>query len=147
MTAKRSMTYPAEHLLGVIDDPAAAASAASALVKAGLSSQAVSILRGTEGMERLGETEGVRGGWTKLLRSLQFITMDQMPDFPAYVAAIEDGRAVVAVKVKDREELARARDILVEADGHFLNYFGRYSTEEISRWRGAELPLPEYLRR
>ncbi|MFL5757451.1 MAG: hypothetical protein ACJ77N_14300 [Chloroflexota bacterium] len=147
MARSRSLTYRTDHVLGVIDDAADAAAVARALVAAGFDVADVTVLRGAEGAERLEQREGPRGHWTRLLRAVQFLTMDQMPDFPAYVAALEDGRAVVAVKVTGREELDRARTVLEEGGGHFLNYFGRYSTEELSRWRGPELPLPAHLRR
>ena len=75
------------------------------------------------------------------------MTMDQMPDFLTYEAALRDGRAVVAVKTGDRPSLLRARDSLRERGAHFMNYFGRVSTEELSRWRGAELDVPDYMRR
>ena len=77
----------------------------------------------------------------------QFVTMDQMPDFLTYEAALRDGRAVVAVRVRDRPSMLRARDVIETAGGHFQNFFGRFSTEELSRWRGPELELPDYLRR
>jgi hypothetical protein len=146
-TARRDLTYPTDHLLGVIDDPARAAAAASALTSEGFKPGDVTILRGDEGMERLAPSEGVRGMWTKLVRAVQYTTMDQMPDFPAYVAALKDGRAVLAVHARSRRQVLIARDILERHGAHFLNFFGRYSTEEFSRWRGPELPLPDYLRR
>ena len=63
------------------------------------------------------------------------------------MAALKDGRVVVAVHARSRRRLLLARDILERHGAHFLNFFGRYSTEEFSRWRGPELPLPDYLRR
>ena len=146
-TTRRDLTYPTDHLLGVIDDAARAAEAASVLIANGFRPGDVTILRGEEGMERLAPSEGVRGIWTKLVRAVQYTTMDQMPDFPAYVAALKDGRVVVAVHARSRRRLLLARDILERHGAHFLNFFGRYSTEEFSRWRGPELPLPDYLRR
>jgi hypothetical protein len=78
---------------------------------------------------------------------IQFTTMDQMPDFRLYEAAIADGRAVVAVRVRDREVRRRVRDRLAAGGAHFMNFYGRLYTEELSRWRGPELKLPGYLRR
>jgi hypothetical protein len=75
------------------------------------------------------------------------MTMDQMPDFLTYEAALRTGRAVLAVRVKDRRSMLAARDRLLEAGGHFMNFFGRFSTEEVVRWRGPELELPGYMRR
>ena len=143
----RSLTYPTDHLLGVIDDPLDAAAAAKELLASGFAPRDVTILRGDEGAQRLTPSTGAAGAWTKLLRAVQYLTMDQMPDFPAYVAALQDGRAVVAVRARNRARVLRARDVLEKAGAHFLNYFGRYATEKFSRWCGPELPLPGYLRR
>jgi hypothetical protein len=30
---------------------------------------------------------------------------------------------------------------------HFVNYFGRFATEEYARWRGPEPAVPDFLRR
>jgi hypothetical protein len=73
--------------------------------------------------------------------------MDQMPDFLTYEAALRDGRSVVAVRARDRPAMLRARAVLEPAGAHFMNFFGRFSTEELSRWRGPELDVPDYLRR
>jgi hypothetical protein len=146
--ARRSLTYPTDHLLSVVDDPATAAEAAAALLAAGFRNADVTILRGGEGVERLEPSTGSRGRWTRLLRAVQYLTMDQMPDFPLYAVALRDARAVVAVKVGgDRDRRLLARDALERHGGHFMNYFGRYTTEELVPWRGPELPLPEHLRR
>ena len=144
---RRSMAYPTDHLLGVVDDPIAAATAGRALVAAGFSASDVTIVRGDEGAERLDALGTASGPWHRIVRAFQFMTMDQMPDFLTYEAAIRDGRAVIAVRVRDRPTMLRARDTITAAGGHFLNYFGRFSTEELSRWRGPELELPDYLRR
>jgi len=144
---RRSVAYPTHHLLGVVDDPAAAAGAASALTGAGFAPAEVTLLRGSEGADRLDGLGEVGGWWRRMVRGFQYMTMDQMPDFRTYEAAIRDGRVVVAVRVSDRPRMLAARNALVAAGGHFINYFGRLSTEEFTRWRGPELPLPDYLRR
>jgi hypothetical protein len=147
MPDRRSFAYPTDQLLAVVDDPAAAASAGRALVVAGIPGADVTVLRGDEGADRLDGLGSVGGLWRRIVRAFQFMTMDQMPDFLTYEAALRDGRAVVAVRVTDRPTMLRARDILIESDAHFMNFFGRLSTEELSRWRGPELAAPDYMRR
>ena len=145
--SRRSMAYPTDHLLAVIDDPTAAAGAGRALVAAGIAAADVTVVRGDEGAERLDGLGGASGPWRRVVRVVQFMTMDQMPDFLTYEAALRDGRAVIAVRVRDRPSMLRARHVIEAAGGHFQNFFGRFSTEELSRWRGPELELPDYLRR
>jgi hypothetical protein len=45
------------------------------------------------------------------------------------------------------EARERARQALAGAGAHFVNFFGRFATEDIVPWRGRELPLPPWLRR
>jgi len=144
---RRSFAYPTNHLLAVIDDPVGAAEAGRALVAAGFRDADVSVIRGEEGADRLDGLGTVGGPWRRLVRMVQFMTMDQMPDFMTYESALRDGRAVVAVRASDRPTMLRARDVLLRANAHFMNFFGRLSTEELVRWRGAELSAPDYLRR
>lgn len=148
MPTKRSLTYPTDHLLAVFDDPGDAAAAAVDLGRAGFATSDITILRGGEGVERLEPSTGGTGRWTRLLRAVQYVTMDQMPDFPAYVAALRDGRAIVAVHAPGaRERRVEARDVLEQHRGHFMNFFGKYATEELVPWRGPELAMPAHLRR
>ena len=74
-------------------------------------------------------------------------TPDQAVDLAVYVAALRDGRAVLSVLVSGDDAKERARRALVGAGAHFLNFFGRFATEDVVPWRGRELPLPPYLRR
>ncbi len=140
------LTYPTDRLLAVLDDPAAVPGAVDRLTAEGIPAADVSVLGSADaagGMAGLGSP----GLLARLVRLVQFTTMDQMPDFRLYEAAIAAGRAVVAVRASDRTRALLARDVLVAAGAHFINRYGRFSTEELSRWQGPELELPGYLRR
>jgi hypothetical protein len=144
---RRSFAYPTGQLLAVVDDPTAAAEAGRSLVAAGSSPADVTVLRGDEGADRLDGLGRVGGPWRRIVRAFQFMTMDQMPDFLTYEASLRDGRAVVAVRTPDRATMLRARDVLLASGAHFMNFFGRLSTEELVRWQGPELAAPDYMRR
>jgi hypothetical protein len=45
------------------------------------------------------------------------------------------------VQAPRAEERDRAKRVLAAAGAHFMDFFGRISTKDISRWRGKELPL------
>jgi len=143
----RRIAYPTDHLLAVIDDPSAADSAVDRLLARGFAAEDVTALRGPGEASRIDGLGASGGPLRRLVRVVQFMTMDQMPDFRLYEAAIAAGRTVVAVHVRDAGMTRLARDILAAAGGHFMNRYGRLSTEELSRWRGPELELPGYLRR
>ena len=141
------ITYPTGRLLAVIDNPAEASEAVAALTQAGFDPAGIALLVGADGrigLGRLGPPPSVLG---RLIRSVQFLSMDQTPDFLVYERALDDGRAVLAVRVADRPAMLRARDILEDHGAHFLNHFGRLMTEEVSRWRGPEPEIPDSLRR
>jgi superfamily II DNA helicase RecQ len=141
------MTYPTRWLLGVIDDPAGAADAGDALMADGFAADDVRVLVGAAGREQLAGLGSRPNVLSRLVRAVAFTTMDQLPDFLVYERAIEDGRAVVAVRTGTRSEIQRIRRTLERFGGHFLNYYGRLSTEELSLWRGEEPTIPDVLRR
>ena len=147
MAARPVMTYPTRWLLGVIDDPATAADAGDALMAEGIATDDVRVLAGVDGRERLAGLGSRPNLLSRLVRAVAFTTMDQLPDFLVYERAIEDGRAVVAVRIGSRAEMQRVRRELERFGAHFLNYYGRLATEELSLWRGAEPTIPDVLRR
>jgi hypothetical protein len=146
--AKRSMiTYPTRKLLGVIDDPAQARAAVAALEATGVPPSDIRLLLGEDGRRDLATLGRRPNPLSRAVRVFQFMSMDQLPDFLVYERAIEDGRAVVAVHVANRAAMQAARVVLERFGAHFLNHFGRLSTEELSMWRGPEPQIPGALRR
>jgi hypothetical protein len=134
-------------LMAVVDTAEAAAMATSELARAGFGPEAVTVLRGDGDADRIDSLGKLGGPLARAWRLLQFTQTDQMVDMVVYEAALRDGRTVIAVhapRMKDRDRAKRALDA---AGAHFMNFFGRIATEDISRWRGKELPIPRYLRR
>jgi cell division inhibitor SulA len=134
-------------LMAVIDRPAAAAAATDALRREGFPAGAVTVLLGDHDADRIDSLGKMRGLWARAWRIVQFMQMDQMVDLAVYEAALRDGRAVITVHARHADERERAKRALAAAGAHFMNYFGRIATEEVSRWRGKELPLHPALRR
>jgi hypothetical protein len=137
----------ANRLLAVLDTAEAAADATDALAAEGFDADAVLVLRGDADADRIDSLGNVGGTWARVRRLLSFTVADQMVDLAVYVAALRDGRTVVAVLARGDDARARTRRALVGAGAHFVNFFGRFATEEIVPWRGRELPLPPWLRR
>jgi len=141
------ITYPTNRLLGVVDRPADAQAAADALAGIGVPRDAVTLLAGDEGRDRLARLGAAPTPLSRIVRLFQFVLMDQTPDFLVYERAIVDGRTVMAVHAADRDGMLAAATVLERHGGHFLNWFGRLMTEEVSLWRGEEPPIPDALRR
>ena len=70
-----------------------------------------------------------------------------MPDFVLYEAAVVDGRTVLAVPMPSEASRSAAVAVLRQSGAHFVNFYGRFATEEIVPWRGPELDIPSLLRR
>jgi hypothetical protein len=139
--------YPTNRLLMVVDDPEHARTAVRDLAATMSRPGDAELLVGEAGIEQLRRLGGAPGPLARLVRLFQFMSMDQMPDFVTYEAALRDGRAVIAVRPRNRMQMLAAMNVIVRQGGHFANWFGRFSTEELSRWNGPELAIPDYLRR
>ena len=134
-------------VMAVLDTAGAAEAAAGALEREGFGSAAVVVLAGEGDAERIDSLGNVGGVWARARRLLSFTLADQVVDLAVYVAALRDGRTVLSVPVAGDDAKERARRALTGAGAHFLNFFGRFATEDVVPWRGPELPLPPYLRR
>ena len=141
------ITYPTNYLLAVADTTTQAASGVAALSGAGFPASDVVVMAGPEAGEEFGRLGPKKGPLSQLVRLIQFTTMDQMPDFRVYEDALLDERTIVGVRVIDADRIPIARDVLVASGLYFLNFYGRWSTMEVSGWRGPELDQSDYLRR
>ncbi len=144
---RRFIGYPTGSLLAVLPDAESATAAAAALRPAGIPDRDVTILRGQEGADRLDGTGAANGIVARLRRLVSFTLMDQLVDMALYEQAVRDGQVVLMVQPRDEARKAAAIDIVRPFGGHFINYYGRFATEEIERWRGPEPRVPGLLRR
>jgi hypothetical protein len=145
--ATRFIGYPTNRLLAAFRDPAGAAGAAAELMTAGLRAADVTILRGDEGADRLDGTGATNGLVARVRRTVSFTLMDQLPDMAMYERAVRDGGAVLMVRVRGEQRKAVVVDALRRHGAHFINYYGRFATEEVQRWTGPEPEIPDLLRR
>lgn len=143
---RHTFRYPTHHLLAVVDRPEDARAVATIATRAGVPFGEVHVVAGEDADARM-DLLGKDSRAQRVLFAVRFIAADQEPDFALYLAALRDGRAVVAVHVKDSALRARVVEGLRGSSAHFINFYGRLATEEITPWRGRELPLPGWLKR
>jgi hypothetical protein len=143
----RFIGYPTDSLLGVLPDADKAAAAAAALKAAGIPDRDITVLRGDEAASRFDPTGAVHGLFSRLRRIVSFTVMDQLPDMAWYDAAIRAGQAAVMVRVRGDDRKAEAIRILRDHGGHFINYYGRFATEEVVRWSGPDPEVHSLLKR
>ena len=147
MSAPALISYPTGWTLAVIDEPAQAEAAAAELRESGVAADDVIVIAGdgaAAGMKRLGTGSG---GMARMRRAMQFLAMDQLPDFHVYELAIEQGRAIVAIRVGKADARREAIETLRRHGAHFINRFGSWSTEEIAAWRGTMPQVPQHMQR
>lgn len=143
----RFIGYPTDSLLAVVPDVESAAKAAAELKAAGVRDRDITIMRGDEGASRFDPTSAVHGFFARLRRIASFTVMDQLPDMAWYDAAIRAGQVVVMARIRGDDLKAKAVRTLSERGGHFVNYYGRFATEEIVRWQGPEPEVHSLLKR
>ena len=134
-------------LMAVLDTADAAMAAVAALEREDFAAADVLVLTGEGEAQRIDSLGNAGGVWARARRLLSFTLADQMVDLAVYVAALRDGRTVVSVLVAGEAGRERAKRAIAGAGGHFVNFFGRFATEDIAPWRGPELPLPPWQRR
>jgi hypothetical protein len=144
--SSRFIGYPTDSLIAVLPDPEAATAAAAAARAAGIPDRDLTILRGDEGADRLDGTGAVNGVIARLRRLVSFTLMDQLVDMAIYEQAVREGQVVLMVKARGVHKTA-AIDIARRNGGHFINYYGRFATEELERWHGPEPEVAGLLRR
>lgn len=146
-STSRFIGYPSGSLLAVLPDAESAAAAAAALRGAGIPDRGITILRSPEGADRLDGTGAVNGVIARLRRLVSFALMDQLVDMALYEQAVRDGQVALMVRPRDEARKAAAIAVLRSHGGHFINYYGRFATEEIERWLGPEPNVAGLLRR
>ena len=134
--------YPTGKVLAVFDTPAAADRAIAALG----SVAAVERFAGDADADRFDASGARHGIVARALRAMQFGLMDQLPAMAWYEAALREGRVVLSVASGDRAATLQRVDALRSAGGHFINRFGRLSTEEFARWSGPEPRVPNLMK-
>ena len=143
----RFIGYPTDSLLGVVDSGETAATVAARLKASGIPDKDITVMRGGESAARFDATGAIHGLITRIRRLVSFTVMDQLPDMAWYEAAIRGGQAVVMARVRGDLRKADAVRVLREHGGHFVNYYGRFATEEIVRWQGPEPEVHDLLKR
>jgi hypothetical protein len=130
-----------DKVLAVFNDRRQAKNAMRELSKAGFGADDVELLASRASSELI-DASGLRGGlWRRVKRLIDFSQADQSVDLAVYEAALRQGRAVVAVHVPDRDDRDRAVAVLEAEGGHFINYFGVMTTQQILPWRGEDYPV------
>jgi hypothetical protein len=136
--------YPVGKVLAVFDRSADADRAAEAVRSLG--GHEVERFEGAADADRFDATGQRHGPVARVLRTVQFGLMDQLPAMAWYEAALRERRIVLAVRTRNRQATLKVVEALKAAGGHFVNHFGRAATEEFARWQGPEPNVPDLMK-
>ena len=130
--------YPVGKVVAVFDRSEDADRAVDAIRASSPAGIEVERFAGADDADRFDATGQRHGPVARVLRTVQFSLMDQLPAMAWYEAALREGKTVLAIRTRNRATTLQVVEALKAAGGHFINHFGRAATEEFARWQGPE---------
>lgn len=124
---------PTNKVIGIIDDASDAKAALLDLRAVGFTAEALELLTGEEGAQRIDLSDEEREV------SVHIIGLTQKPqayyDAPGLVTQIEQelkaGHYGIGVGTTDSEARERVRKILKSHGGHYINFYGTWAAESL----------------
>lgn len=124
--ASDSLSFPDDTVVGIVNDPDAAASAVEGLLELGLSENDIQVLCCDGGARRLdpsGRRHGVLG---RLQRLIQNFGDEDRDHVQRQAAELREGNFLIAAPAEDDEARDRVAEALRENGGHFINHYTRW---------------------
>jgi hypothetical protein len=127
--------YPTNQVLGILDTADQTTCAVDALINGGYLESEVRLGRGPEMLERSEAGTGRRGVQDWFIRFFEPLGLKNAETElkEQYEQALREGRTVVAVLAPTDERKDLAVQILRGCGAHFINYYGQFNVERISR--------------
>jgi len=120
--------YPRHYVVAVLDDPAMAIKALSALQSDGFSDAATEICPGPDFIRNWSDFVAHRG---PLARLVNLFPAEEQSAVEEYLAEAERGASFVTVHATTTEERNRARDLLKQHGGHAMRYYGDHTITDL----------------
>ena len=89
------------------------------------------VLSGERGIQQI-DAKGKRKGLLARLFRMVDALGEEREHTAHHVKDLESGHFVVVVEAPDDSAKARAREALAAHGGHFINYYSRFSTENLT---------------
>jgi hypothetical protein len=131
MAEGKQRLFPYQTVVGVVDDPADLEAAVQELVSSGFVESEVHVLCGTSGIQQI-DAKGKRKGLLARLFRVVDALGEEREHTARHVQELESGHFIVVTEARDEATKARARDALAAHRGHFINYYSRWSTEDLA---------------
>ena len=123
--------FPYQSVVGVVDAPADLEAAVDELVSRGFGESDVHVLCGTRGIEQI-DAKGKRKGLLARLFRVVDALGEEREHTARHVKELESGHFVVVIDAHDEASKTRAREALSAHGGHFINFYSRWSTEDLT---------------
>ncbi len=129
-----AVRYPENHVVGIVDTPEQAAAAFHALTDGGFLESEITLACGVEAADRLQASSGRSGLIGRVLQVADRLGVrdEELETKHEYEQALRDGSITFVVLAPTEERKQRAADILREHGGHFINFMGRYTIEQLA---------------
>ncbi len=123
--------FPYQSVVGVVDNSEDLEAAVDELVSSGFGESDVHVLCGARGIQQI-DAQGKRKGLLARLFRVVDALGEEREHTARHVRELESGHFVVVVASRDEGSKTRARDALAAHRGHFINYYSRWSTEDLA---------------
>jgi hypothetical protein len=124
--------YPTNRVVGIIDDVGDAQAALRDLKTAGFTAAQVRVLTGKEGAHRIDVKGDKHASLAHIVRSTQKLLGDEeIQDAARYEQELLAGHFGISVAAHDEEDRNKVRQILKSHHGHFINFYGRWATQNM----------------
>jgi len=130
--------YPTNRVVGTVGDANRAGETVDALLRAGFDRKDIDILHGEEDLHRLDPTGAEHGFLAQFQRTLiRTLDLEEFKHLTHYVEDVRAGLFVIMVLTKRRPLRIAAADILHTYGAEFVEFYGRWSCEELPATEGT----------
>jgi hypothetical protein len=123
--------FPYNSVVGIIDDPSELEAAVQDLIASGFAESDVNVLCGDSGVRQI-DAKGKRKGLLARLFRIVDALGTEREHTSRHVQELESGHFVVVIQSPGESAKERARDSLEAHGAHFINYYTRLTTENLS---------------
>ena len=126
------LRYPTNKVVGMFSAPQELHAAILQLNKAGFGEDAIGVLCGEEGADRLDLTGKDHGPVARLYRFAEKAVDLEYKEFREYWGELQSGHFLIGVKAGDKDKRAQVFQILKSNGGHRINFFSRGYVQELA---------------
>ncbi len=126
------LRYPTNKLVGVVSTPEELQAAIVELNKAGFGEDAIEVLCGKEGADRLDVTGQKHGPLARLYRFVEKFGDMESKNLREYKEELLGGHLLIAVEAAEEDKRAQALTILRSHGGHRVNFYGKWVVEGLA---------------